>query len=221
MRSTISVLFLLPNIIFAGNWQTLAKKDGITVAKQRVEGSSLLRFRGTGVIRTDIVTLLFNIQDVKNHYKWMGKMYGQKMIERPSDYEAIYYAAMKAPWPIFDRDYVIHVRLKPNLEKQFLVLVAKETKHSKYPVYSNKVRMPLARFSWYLKPLKQDGGLYTWVNMTFRIDPGGLLPNWAINFVTKKFAYLMIKRLRREVKKNKPDDNFTQKYQKYNLWHSN
>ena len=170
----------------ASEWKTLMKKDGITVAKQKVAGSSLLRFRGTGVINTDIVTLLYNIQDVPNHHKWMGKMYAQRIIKRPSDFEAVYYAAMKAPWPISDRDYVIYVVLKPNIKKQFLVLIAKETKHSKVPAISGKVRMPFARFSWYLKPLKGEERKRTWVNVTFRIDPGGLLPSWAVNHEIRK-----------------------------------
>ena len=52
--------------IGAENWQKVYVKEGVTVERVYVKNVSLLKFRGTGVIESDLVTILTVLQDFKN-----------------------------------------------------------------------------------------------------------------------------------------------------------
>ena len=221
IKVTVSAVFaiLLSSNLFAETWEKVREKDGITVERVYVKGSSVLKFRGTGVIDSDIVTILAVLQDVKHQSRWNKNSYDNKIVEKTSDSEFIAYSAAKVPWPFQDRDYLVKLKLNIDEKAKLITVSGKETQHPDVPPRSGKVRISLMRTTWVFRPLKEHKGKKTWVQFTVHSDPGGNIPDWLINFISKYIPYKTIVNIRQIIKDEKYDKSFISKYKRFENWY--
>ena len=72
------------------------------------------------------------------------------------------------------------------------------------PEIDEAVRMPKLKLSWTLVAIDADT-----VEATYQVhaDPGGSLPSWIVNLVSKEIPFKTISNLRQQVKKDGYDEN--------------
>ena len=75
------------------------------------------------------------------------------------------------------------------------------------------------RTKWLFKPLKKYKGKKTWVSFTMHSDPGGNIPNWLINMISKVIPRKTIQNIRKMVKTKQYNPAFVEKYKRFKDWY--
>lgn len=202
-----------------GKWEKLKYSDGILVEKRHVEGSPLMAFRGRGTINGSILEILSIISDAKNHSQWVANCIEAKILEQLGPKKYVYYSSTKTPWPLNDRDFVSLAKVHVNKKNHSIAIVTHETKHEKAPKNTGRVRMSFIRVTWYMKAIKKYKGKKTYIVFKVHANPGGSIPNWIVNMVSKKIPYKSIKNLEKRVASGKIDKSFLEKYKQYKDWY--
>jgi hypothetical protein len=203
----------------SGVWQIIKQDQGITVERRFVEGSPLVEFKSHGVIDASVMEILAVISDTKNHPKWVANSIETRILQRTGDSGYIYYSAIKAPWPVADRDFVSKARVIVNEKEKSVTIKTYEVNHPAAPTNTGRVRMPFIRVTWHLQTIKGTQGKKTYLTFQVHANPGGLLPNWVINLASKGVPLKSIINLRRRLAETQPSPEFLEKYKKYKDWH--
>ena len=106
-----------------------------------------------------------------------------------------------------------------NEKKKIITINTKETTHPKAPKDTGRVRMPFIRVKWMMKPLKKYQGKKTYIHFQVHADPGGLLPSWVVNMVSKKIPFKSIDNLRKHIAAGKVRKSFVDQYKQYENWY--
>ena len=185
-----------------------------------MEGSSIVEFRGFGIINGSILQILAVLSDTDRHPEWVANCIETRILEQKSDKDYIYYSSSAAPWPVTDREFISRARVLVNDKAKSITIAGRELQdHAKAPSDTGRVRMPFIRVTWYMKSLKKYKGKKTWLSFRVHADPGGLIPSWVVNLVSKKIPYESIRNLRRQIKIGDISDEFLEKYSQYKDWY--
>jgi len=180
-------------------WQQIKQSDGITVYRHVVEGSPLKEFRGSGTIDAPVAAILAVFNDVPHATEWMDSCNGSRSVADISDSEKVVYNRTHAPWPVADRDAVLHNVARFDDKEQRVELDFWSVEDSKEPPVKGVVRMPFLRGHWILWP--SADGKTTRVEYQVHANPGGALPNWLVNYVSRDLPFKTIEGLRAQVKR--------------------
>ena len=214
MRLLAFLLIILAQPLMGKNpWQLIKNEKGIKVYKKADPKSKLLVFKGTGVINKELVYVLAVLADVKSLHKWIETVKRVEILEKRSNTELITYTITKAPWPLKDRDSVALGRVTFDKKNKWVHIRSRETKHRKKPVVERYVRVPYLRARWSFTPVKN--GKATWAEFTVQADPGGIIPSWVVNWVSKNVPYNSIENLRKRLQQGKFNPNFVEQNKKY------
>jgi hypothetical protein len=182
-----------------GAWQFVKRADGIVVERRSVAGSSLKEFRGSGVVQAPVAALLAVVADVPRATEWMDSCNGSRTVEDLGDREKIVYNRTHAPWPVSDRDAVLHNVVRVDAAARRLDLDFWSVSDDKAPPVSGVVRMPFLRGHWSLWP--SADGQSTRVEYQVHANPGGSLPDWLVNYVSRDLPFRTIEGLRAQTRR--------------------
>ncbi|HWE27951.1 MAG TPA: SDR family NAD(P)-dependent oxidoreductase [Polyangia bacterium] len=182
-----------------GGWQQIKQSDGITVYKRVVDGSPLKEFRGRAVVAAPVADILAVFNDVPRATEWMDSCNGSRAVADISDSEKVVYNRTHAPWPVADRDAVLHNVARFDEHARSVELDFWSVDDAKAPPVSGVVRMPYLRGHWILWP--STDGTTTRVEYQVHANPGGALPNWLVNYVSRDLPFKTIEGLRAQVKR--------------------
>lgn len=201
-----------------GAWEQVLEEDGITVYA-RDNGTALPTFRGEGLIHANILQILAVFRDDARHEEWMASCKESTIIKRLSELEAYVYNRTAAPWPVSDRDVVIHAKLSYDLNKLEAWNRFRSVELPSHPEVEGVVRMPSLQGFYHLVVVNQDT-----TAMVYQVDsnPGGMLPEWLVRMATRKLPLTTIQNLRKQVAKTRNDyGEIIQGWvRKFNLPHS-
>ena len=116
-----------------------------------------------------------------------------------SDSEKVVYNRTHAPWPVADRDAVLHNVASFDEAGRKVELDFWTVADGKEPPVKGVVRMPFLRGHWILWP--SSDGTTTRVEYQVHANPGGSLPDWLVNYVSRDLPYKTIEGLRAQVKR--------------------
>jgi hypothetical protein len=107
----------------------------------------------------------------------------------PQDF--IYYTETHFPWPMSNRDVIIHLRVHTDSLPKFLTVTG--TGESNYiPEILDKVRVPHYAANWRVTmPTPQT----IQISYILEADPGGSIPSWLSNTFIDKGPYETFKKL--------------------------
>ena len=196
-------------------WEKLIHKRGIVVHRRIIEGSPLVEFRGRGTVNGSLLEILAILADTDKYPQWVERNIGTRIIAKKSETEMIYYSSTKAPWPFQNRDFVARFRFVADEKNGWIHLLARNTKHPKAPKKSGMTRMPFIKVRWSLKPMKPRK---TWMEFRVHADPGGNIPDWVNNLVSKNIPYKSIVNLRKRIKQGKASKKFMNQYKQWDGW---
>ncbi len=209
-------ILLLTTSLSAAPWKVVRVDDEITVSERKEMDRELPSFKGEGLVKSRPFPILAVLADGSRRKEWMHRSGETKVLKQVSDHEAISYQQTLAPWPVSDREVIMRTRVfliqkenDPNIE---IIATFDGEKHD------DLRKLDSDKFVWmsYLKGywhLKQVGPNETIVTYMVNTDPGGSLPNWLINRITRDLPYYTIYYLREQVEKTKGQyEGYLKKY---------
>jgi hypothetical protein len=219
-RFNAYLLYLLtiisPMVLCAAPWKVVRVDDDITVSERKEADRELPSFKGEGLVKSRPFPILAVLADGTRRREWMHRSGETKVLKQVSDYEAISYQQTLAPWPVSDREVIMRTRVfiiqKENDPYIEIIATFDGEKHD------DLKKLDGDKFVWmsYLKGywhLKQVGPEETMVTYMVNTDPGGSLPNWLINRITRDLPYYTIFYLREQVGKTKGQyESYLKKY---------
>lgn len=208
----LTLLFLDPSLLYAEQpWKKISHQDGIEVYRRETAYSNIYEFKGTGVVEASIPKIVALITDTSLMPYWVNTCISAKVVEKNYDYDSfdkevneyykIIYAEHNAPWPLKNRDYVFkaHLEYMPSQNGigEQIVVESRNIKYDGIPPQPGKVRMPLMHSSMRLINMDDAETPKTMIDFKIQMDPGGIIPNWVANLVSKNIPHKTIMRLRK------------------------
>jgi len=190
------VLFILVIIasykVDAQSWELKKNKEGVKVYTKSNPVSAFDLLKAECDIDVDVNQLLTLIFDVSKHTQWVYNAIQSVPIARLGTFDIIYYGETYAPWPVSNRDLIIHLTAKTDSTTGICTIYGISEPYRK-PLVSNKVRVTRSKSVWTLIPIDSKT---THVMYTLDIDPGGSLPAWLVNFASTEGPYLSFKKMK-------------------------
>ena len=131
------------------------------------------------------IEILNLLLDVRCHTKWVYNTLVSVPIKVVSDTELYYYGETYAPWPVSNRDLVLHVKGNIDYANEIIEINVHSTP-GLIPEKKGKVRVPRSHSHWIIKKTPQGCA----ITYTLDIDPGGRLPAWLVNFASVEGPFL-------------------------------
>ncbi|ELA7314106.1 START domain-containing protein [Vibrio alginolyticus] len=175
------------------NWQFESDKDGITIYS-REHSDGLVEIRARMFTPTSYGAFLTLLEDSDNIPNWIDNASHSRVLNQISATENIVYTRFKAPWPAKNRDMVTYSKYW--VDELGFTIEIKSAPDSYLAEQNGYVRIRSVDATWELQKLTNDTTL---VEYKAFADPGGLLPNWLINKLSKESAWATFSNLRKEL----------------------
>jgi len=173
------------------NWKLSKDKDGIKVYESEIKNSNFKSIKVECVLPGTYDKLMAILNDVSRHKDWVYNSKGSNILKRNSPYEFYYYTETRIPWPMSNRDAVIHLTMIRDSLNRFLKINATGVPNF-IPEKSGKVRVPRSSINWYVT---MPSSTSVSIVYTFEADPGGSMPAWLVNMFADKGPYESFKKL--------------------------
>jgi hypothetical protein len=181
------------------NEWVLVKKDrlkNITTWAKQEDGKAIRSFKVEMIINANLETLARFQTDVDNIKRWYWETKESRMLKKVSNKEYYYYQVFNSPLTIPDRDSVIHVVVEPFTAKRGYLAFRMNAAPDFMPAQPGRVRVLAQDMIVKFTPINKDT---TRLETEGYIDPGGVVPSWAINFVQRSAPYVTMLGLARMV----------------------
>jgi hypothetical protein len=184
-----------PAPIVYGPWEQIREGDGIVVHRRKLKGYSLHEFRGRGRVQAPIARLVAIVRDTERRTEWMDRCSEARAIARPTELSEISYNRTRGGFGISDRDAVLSGWAIFDTRKKEVLIPFRAIPSPAVPPVSGVVRMPFLQGHWRFWPVPGQPGA-TDVEYQVHADPGGYLPTFAVNIVSKEIPHKTIQALR-------------------------
>jgi hypothetical protein len=174
------------------NWQLAKEQDGIKVFLKNAEGTGIKMMRVECDMPSKQEAVLGLILDLPASEKWIPQTKTLRYLRRPSLTECYYYSELRLPWPVSNRDYVIHVKASQQPTTK-MVTVDANAVPGEVPEKEGIVRVQNSIVKWLLYPTQNGRTKLIYQIFT---DPGGNLPITLVNYFAKQAAFDIVKKMR-------------------------
>ncbi len=172
-------------------WKLSKEKDGIRVYQSGVEHSNYKSIKVECILEGNYDKLMAVLNNVSLHKDWVYNNKTSHIISRVSPYEFYYYTETFLPWPMSNRDAIVHLKMNKDSLNRFLKITALGVPDY-LPEKSGKVRVTKSNISWYVTmPTTHTINIL----YIFEAEPGGSLPAWVVNMFADKGPYESFKKL--------------------------
>ncbi len=199
MKKKWFVLFILLLIRFVSfaqsDWNLKKDKDGIRVYSRNSDHSKFNEIKAEFTISARLSELASVMLDADDHVQWQYSTKSSYLLQRISDSELYFYNEINAPWPVANRDLVVHLKISQDRVTRVMTMAALCTPGFS-PCYPSIVRVPVLKAIWTVTPV--DAGTLR-IEYVMETDPGGSVPAWLINMFATKGPYESFKNLRQQV----------------------
>ncbi len=185
----------------AEDWVEVAHSPEITVYRKEIPGDPLFAYRGDATISAPMDKVVSVVTDSNRRAEWAERVKEARILKQISPTERIEYLVTRVPWPLKDRDFVLHTRLIPDRTAKTLRILVESTDFSEMPENPKYVRGFVKQADFVLSSI--NGGKSTRVLSESHVDPKGSIPAWVINMIQKSFPRKSVANLTRQV--SRPD----------------
>jgi hypothetical protein len=197
----IALLLLFSSLAVTGysqyDWKLNKDKDGIKVYESETKNSDLKSIKVEYVLEGTYDKLITLLNDVSRHKEWVYNTKTSAILKRNSSYDFYYYTETHLPWPMSNRDAVVHTVITRDSLNRFLKITGISIP-GYIPEKRGKVRVPRSSANWYVTMPTSNSISIVY---TFEADPGGSIPSWMVNMFADKGPYESFKKLS-EILKN-------------------
>lgn len=196
-RSATALFVFLFSLAFAfspqaqnDGWVLKNEKDAVKVYYRKTSGIYELKLATSIKVPLSGIVLLFD--EVHKYPVWGYKVAESRLLKRVSATEMYYYSRIDFPWPMSDRDVILHTKLEQ--DPHSLAVYSISTAVADYlPEVKDVIRIKNATTKWTLIP---GPGGWLYIEYYLYSDPGGSIPDWAINMALDMGPRETIKRMR-------------------------
>ena len=191
------VVCLTPLYVHAeeSTWTVIARADNYELYQKPSAGSAdLVAFRLVGTLKSTPKEVATAILDREHRRQWMRDVRELRTVRLPSPGSVIEYSAVKTPFIIKDRDFVIRTDVEVDLTRQKFIIVSKSVVDPDVPETS-AVRGFLTEGRFVIEPGEQPGTAKLTADMD--VDPQGSVPRWIVNHFQKNWPIGMFRGLNR------------------------
>lgn len=182
----------------AGKWGLVKEKEGIKIYARKVSNSPFDELLGTYIADVSLSSIISLLKDYNNQPNWVFANVETRLLAAPNNFEWYYYMKTDAPWPVADRDIIIHAVLTQDTLTHVIHINVQGL-----PKYLQKnegiVRIPYLKSSWEFIPINKNKVL---VKLQILTDIGGEVPAWIVNMVKEKGPFNTLLFMREELKKD-------------------
>jgi len=194
----------------ASEWNTVDRTtDGIQVLRKEVGDSTLVAFRGIGIVEAPLPLVATVILDTSRRLEWIEGLDDSRIIRWGDNDSFIEYDHIDMPIFMNDRDFVSKITMSFDLSKTELVFHYQPADDPSVP-RTNYIRGELIDATFILSSIDDDKK--TKVDASFLCDPKGSIPKWLVNFFLKDWPKKTFRNLRKEVLK--PDISVDKRFSK-------
>lgn len=191
-----ALLCLLP---IAGHaevaWKNAGSRNGIQVWKRPIANSPYVEFKAETTVSSSLSALLNLFYDLDAAPKWLDATRKVEAVRRDdAKQEYVLYLETDMPWPLQDRDAVLNGRWWQD-EKNLAIFLRSKSVEGVVPVNPAYIRNNI-RSDWTFIPLGQGK---VKVVMSGHVDPGGNLPEWAVNMLIQESPLRTLANLKRMI----------------------
>lgn len=171
-------------------WVFKNEKEAVKVYLRRTADVNEIKLITS--LKSPLSGLVQLFSEVENYPTWGYKVIESRLIRRVSDHECYYYSRIDFPWPLNDRDLVMHSILEQDPVTR-AITARSEAVPDMLPEVPDVVRMRTAHTKWTLIP-----GAGGWVYVEYYIysNPAGNIPDWLVNMAVDTGPRETIKNMR-------------------------
>lgn len=196
----VLLLFLSCTTFFAssthaapGGWDLKRDADGIKIYTRSLNDatSNVKALRVTLTTAGTPAALAKILLDIPGQKSWVYSTKSSKVLKKVSDVEVIYYSEKTMPWPVTNRDAVMHLRIATAATG---VMTVRATT-TDYPMVEKDgvIRVPSSSVAWRVTPTSPTEMK---IEYEATLDPGGSVPAWVTNLFITKGPYETFKKLK-------------------------
>ena len=192
--------FLFARFFFAlgqPNWKLTKEKDGIRIYQRDIKNSNFKAIRVECTLHGNFDKLIAIINNVNNYKDWVYNNKAASLLKRVNAYEFYYYTEAYLPWPLDNRDAVMHTTITRDSLSRFLKINSTAVPNF-IATKAGKVRIQKSSINWHVtRPTSNT----IQIVYTFETDPGGNVPAWLVNSFADKGPHESFKKLGELLKK--------------------
>lgn len=199
LRPLLFVLFsLLMNQCPAQyNWKLEKQKNGISVYLSDVTGSDFKAIKVECVLTGTYAKLIALITNVSQFNNWIYNTKTSTILKQITPLDFIYYSETRMPWPLSNRDVIIHTQIKTDSLPRFLTISGKNETDF-LPHIISRVRVPHYKANW---KVTMPTANTIQISYFLEVDPGGSIPAWIANSFADKGPYGTFSNLAEQLRK--------------------
>ncbi len=159
-------------------WTFYEERDGIKIFYKTHPESEFKELKLVTESSASRFQYVNELTTIDSFPTWAFNCTKAEVVKRISDYDFYYYFLSDAPWPMDDRDMVIHMRVSAP-DTLGRIIINTNAHPGLVPVYKQVVRVPYMVGQWIFSPLNSGK---TEIQYSITMDPGGAIPVWLINY---------------------------------------
>jgi hypothetical protein len=176
-------------------WKLINDKNDIKVYIGNVVNSKFKSIRVQTIFDGSIAKLMNILGNISKHPEWVYKAKSASILKQVGTHEYIYYTESILPWPLSNRDAIIHLTMMPDVSHRTLRVTA-ISEPDFIGAKDGLVRIPYLKATWYVTESINKIN----IDYTFEVDPGGELPAWLVNMLADKGPLESFQSLRMKLK---------------------
>jgi hypothetical protein len=190
-------IFLVNQCPAQYNWKLEKQKNGISVYLSDVSGSDFKAVKVECTMTGTYAKLIALLTNVSQFKKWIYNTKSTMILKQITPHDFIYYSETSMPWPVSNRDVVIHTQIKTDSLPKFLTISGKDETDI-LPHIVTRVRVPHYKANW-----KVTMPTATTIQIVYflEVDPGGSIPAWIANSFADKGPYGTFSNMAEQLKK--------------------
>lgn len=156
-------------------WVFKNEKDAIKVYSRYTNGVQEIKL--TASLKAPLSGFVLLFSEIENYPEWGYKVMESRLVRRVSHTEFFYYSRLDLPWPMSDRDIVMHTVWSQDPATRIVTGIS-TAMPNEIPEVKDVVRVRDTHTRWTLTP-----GPAGWLHAEYYIysKPDGNMPDWLVN----------------------------------------
>lgn len=179
------------------DWEFVYEKNDIKVFRKSFPQSDVRGVAGETIVDASPGKVIFILLDHKHKSEWIDYFEESHLVEDLAPNGNIQYSLFDLPFPVSDRDFLVHNQFSIDVEQKAIVMDIKSVPDAREPEKGDVIRGQVIHGRFVLIPQ----GDKTIVQAEYLTDPKGLIPNWLINILQKKWPIKTLEAMRAQLKK--------------------
>ena len=199
---TLTLVVIIPNSAFSqtktsDDWVLKKNQNGIQIYTRKSTTSSVDDLKTIAVLNGSLTSVAALIMDANNFPNWIYDCKEGRILEQVSPTEQYQYQYLNAPYPVSDRDIVVHFTIRQDPETK-IVYTKSIAVDGHLPLKKDVVRLPVFDGGYELQLIGENK---VQVLYTLKMDPGGSIPDWLVNLTFLTGPYESTLKMQKQIER--------------------